>query len=215
MRIAMPFRVLLVASMVFAAVAMASCAIPSPTLRLESVESLNLKEAPGLIQRVPAAIPGDLANARVLRVRMSSDVDVIAFSKAYGLQVGLDTYLCEGARRLGPLRVSSKYVRVEDGWIEESQYDPRKNLETLRGPDGRIQYFAIVPLNGAEMKFMYGPPSSHLGYDWPVLYDYVSELSDLCVIFRGDRLGIPSGFASPPVVVPREAILQAIRRPMQ
>lgn len=175
-------------------------------LRLESLRVVRLSEEPRWVRSDSTSIGGDPEKARALRIEMSSEADLVRLSKERALHVGYDVLSCDGSVLRDVGWATPKDLRVSDRWLDGGSFVGQvPTLESYRRPDGRISYFAFVPIAETATRAWYARRSSKSPNADFQLYDPEKSESDLCVVVRGGNM-MGRELRSRPVVIPRQAI---------
>jgi hypothetical protein len=194
-----------------AAVAAWSCSTLGPQdLKIESLTIVSIKQDPSLSKVSPSSFLGDMERARLLKVGISSRTDLVRLAKDGEVNVWYSAFLCDSSQVRSEL-VSTSDLRVEHEWLEGANFFPRPDLNDLRDSDGRIVYYAVIPLDSAEMRSVYAKDGIKPAADKAPLYEPGRDTMDICVVLQGGRMWTGSSFRSEPLRIQREAIVAAGR----
>lgn len=200
----MPPRVMKVAIGAAAAVICSCNTLGPQDLKVESLTVVSIKQDPSLTKVSPSAFAGDLEQARLLKIGISSRTDLVRLAKDGEVNVWYSAFLCDGSRVRSEV-VSSADLRVDRQWLEGATFFPRPDLNDLRNSDGRILYYAVIPLDSAEMRSVYAKSAT----DGFLIYEPSRDTMDICVVLQGGRMWTGSSFRSEPIRIRREAIVAA------
>jgi hypothetical protein len=194
------------------AITLGSCSTIAPKdLRFESLAVVTLQDEPQLLNLKLKDVHRDPEKIRLLKFTLSSETDIVQFAKKNGFNVGYFTYLCDKKSNTESEIYSSAYLRVDGKSIGGAAYFEQPNLDNLRRPDGRISYYAVLPLDGKEIRSAFSEPQSQSDKTKIELYDFQRHTSDVCIQLRGGAMWLGGSFTSNVVVIPRDAMSKVLR----
>lgn len=165
-------------------------------LQLEGISISSTKEEPYLKYWTPSE-GIETRDFEVLKLKVSSIVDLIALSTEKELNITSQVFLCENEK----IKFFSPVISTKNNRLWFPAGNDIQNLNHLKDVRKRINYYINIPFSRNE--------SVQIDNTENIRYNHLVYKSDLCARFRGGSM-FGSTFRSNVVVVPYGLIVKTL-----
>jgi hypothetical protein len=172
-------------------------------MRVETVKSVSLIDEPAL--NVGAAfISSEVAEKAIfLKIGISSEVDFVDLARRAVVNIHYSAYRCIDSSHVQKEVLALADLEVGKEPLEWAIGFSKPSLKGYRRTDGRILYYAFVPLESPEMRRV--RPPMRFSNEIRGLFDPGVD-DNLCLVVRAGKMWIGEMFASEPLVVTKAEI---------